>query len=209
MGMSSAYGQDFTPSGVGAGSQQDLEQRLSAVRPMDSMRGIFFNGVLSAVRAEGDARLWKKCVEAAGNDRFMDVFTYPVGALLKLLYTAAWGLSEKYGGFEEALRHLGRQMSPDFMQSAAGRMMLALAGMDAKRLISILPAGYRASVHHGECIVEWTGPRSSVVRLKDNLIPCWYYEGSLRETLGAGRLPGVEVKGKDLGTSGCELAVSW
>src|SRR6218665_2936835 len=103
------------------GSPQELEDRLALTAPEHTLRGFFFTGVFEQVRPLGDPELLRRCVDAAGGDRFMFFFSYPVGAMTRLLYTAAWALRGPQGDFGQVMRHLGQEIAPDYLESGAGR----------------------------------------------------------------------------------------
>ena len=191
------------------GSQQELEQRLALARPEDTLRGFFFTGALELVRSLDDAVVLNRCVEAAGGDRFMAFFSYPVTSLNRMLYTAAWALSETRGGFGGALRALGHRVVPDFLDSAAGGALLRLAGRDPKRLLTSLPAGYRTVILHGECSVRWTTPTSGTLVVRNNTIPMEYLEGAAQGIYELTKIANVKVVGRRGGLTDSEIDVSW
>ncbi|WP_257463458.1 TIGR02265 family protein [Archangium lipolyticum] len=191
------------------GSQQELEQRLALVGPKDTLHGFFFNGALKVVRGLGDAVVLGHCIQAAGGDRFSAFFHYPVGSLTRLLYAAAWALSEAHGGFDAAMRYLGSQVVPDYLESSAGRVLVKLAGGGPKQLLHSLPSVYRTSVQHGECAVRWTGSNAGVLQLAGNILPSAYVEGATRGVFDSLRMPNVKVSGKQVSLSHSEMEISW
>ncbi|MGZ3458816.1 MAG: TIGR02265 family protein, partial [Archangium sp.] len=54
-----------------------LEQLLSLATPVDTCRGMFFNGLLEAVHSLGGEEARARCFAAAGEKRFVDFFGYP------------------------------------------------------------------------------------------------------------------------------------
>ncbi|MGZ3461719.1 MAG: TIGR02265 family protein [Archangium sp.] len=191
------------------GSQHELEQRLALSRPEDTLRGYFFTGALQAVRELGDEAALSRCIEAAGGDRFMAFFSYPVGSLNRLLYAAAWALSETHGGFETAMRHLGRQVAPDYLESSAGRVLLMLAGGEPRRLLNGFPSAYRTSIRQGECLVQWTGPSSGLVAIKGSTLPMEYFEGAVRGIFETTGVAEVKASGRQVFLNEAEIEVSW
>jgi uncharacterized protein (TIGR02265 family) len=184
----------FMDDTVELGSPGELEKRVALVRPEDTMRGFFFAAALKAIRNQGDEAAVNRCLEAVGREQFLAFFRYPIAPLLRLLYVASWSLSGTHGGFEGALRYLGRQAAPDFLESPMGRILLKLAGNEPRRLFGALPSAYRALMRHGECSVGWTGMQSGVIRFKGNVIPPPYFEGAVRTVFEAMKKTGVEVE---------------
>jgi uncharacterized protein (TIGR02265 family) len=191
------------------GSQAELEQRLALVRPEDTLRGFFFNAALKVVRKECDETVLRRCLEASGEGRLMAFFSYPVGSLLRLLYTAAWALSEKHGGFDTAMRHLGRQVVPDYLESSAGRLLTMLPVGAPKLLLGNLPPTYRTAVLHGECSVTWTGANQCVLLIQRNALPMVYFEGALQGVFETLKLRQVKIVGRQAGPMESEFTLSW
>jgi uncharacterized protein (TIGR02265 family) len=191
------------------GSQAELEQRLALARPEDTLRGFFFTAALKVVRNECDETVLRRCLEASGEGRFMTFFSYPVGPLVRLLYAAAWALSEKHGGFDAALRYLGRQLVPDYLESSAGRLLTMLPAGAPKLLLSNLPPTYRTAVMHGECSVTWTGANQCVLRIQRSALPMLYVEGALRSLFESMKLTHVKVVGRQAGPQESEFSFSW
>ncbi|WNG39550.1 DUF2378 family protein [Archangium violaceum] len=191
------------------GSQQELEQRLALCGPEDTLRGFFFTGALAVVRELDDSVVLERCIEAAGGERFMTFFSYPVGALNRLLYTAAWALSGTHDGFAAAMRHLGQRVAPSYLESGAGRVLLMLAGGEPRRMLNGFPSAYRTSVRHGDCSVHWIGPSTGIVSIKGSTLPMEYFEGAVRGIFEATKVASVKAVGRQLSLSDTEIEVSW
>ena len=191
------------------GSQEELEQRLALIGPEDTARGIFFNAALQVVRDEGDAAALERCHEAAGGGRFMSFFSYPVGALNQLLYAAAWALSPKHGGFDAAMRHLGQQLVPDYLESPAGRALRMLAGGEPRRTLHSLPSSYRATVRHGACVVRGLTLNAGTLAFTGCALPTAYLEGAVRGVFDSMRIGKAKVVGQRLSPGDTEIVVTW
>lgn len=191
------------------GTLEDLERRLSLIPPGDAARGLVFTTTLDMVREEAGEAALKRCIEAAESGSFIYVFNYPLRALLRLLYTAAWELSDRYGSFEQAMWQLGSRTAPDFLQSSMGRMLLAMAGMNVRRLVSGVPVAYPTIYAHGTCTLRWLGASSCQLRLQANVLPPPFLEGGLFHVLQASRAPGLVVQVRRVALTESELTISW
>lgn len=191
------------------GSQAELEQRLALASAEDTLRGFFFTAALKVVRNECDETVWSRCLEASGERRFMAFFSYPIGSLLRLLYAAAWALGEKHGGFDAAMRHLGRHVVPDYLESSAGRLLKMLPVGAPKLLLGNLPPAYRTAVLHGECSVTWTGANRCVLLIQRSALPVPYLEGALRSLFESVKVKHVKVVGRQAGPLESEFSLSW
>lgn len=182
---------------------------MALARPEDTACGYFFNCALDEVRRQGDEALLKRCIEVLGQEKFAAFFNYPITSLLRLLYTASWGMSEKHGGFEKALRHLGRDVAQHFLRNTVGRTMLLLAAKNPKRLAEGLPSAYRTGWQHGRSTVQWTQPGQYLAFIHGNVIPYPYFEGVLSEVFMATGADNVRVTGRQIGPVDSEFSLSW
>jgi uncharacterized protein (TIGR02265 family) len=191
------------------GSQAELEQRLALARPEDTLRGFFFTAALKVVRNECDETVLRRCLEASGEGRLMAFFSYPLGPLLRLLYAAAWALSEKHGGFEAAMRHLGHEVVPDYLESSAGRLLTMLPVGAPKLLLDNLPPAYRTAVMHGSCSVTWLGPNHCLLVLQGTALPLPYIEGAVLGLFERLKMKNVKVVERQEGAREIRLSLSW
>ncbi|WP_375755555.1 DUF2378 family protein [Corallococcus exercitus] len=189
---------------------RDLEARLAATTPEDTSRGLFFLGVLDAVRFLGGPEAVTRCLEQVGETAdFMPMQTYPFPRFLRLSYVAAEQLSSLVGGHEAAQRQIGTQAMLDFLNSMFARDFVQQAGGDPKRLLELMHSGYRTALNFGERTVEWTGPTSGRVIMKRSLMPVAYNEGILQSALEVTGVHDVQVRGKAQSLVDAVYDVSW
>jgi uncharacterized protein (TIGR02265 family) len=190
-------------------ASKELEQRLAALTPKDTTRGFLFGAALEVVKTQVGEDAAKRCTEAAGGGSFTAFFSYPVSTLLKLVYAASKELSGKHGGFDGALQLLGYRVAPRFLESTTGKMLLSLvSNKDPKRLIDSLPTAYRTAWDHGSCSLKWVGPKSGRLSYT-NAMPVAYFAGSVQQMLAAANLKGIQVTGRQVGLTACEVDFSW
>ncbi|NVJ02574.1 DUF2378 family protein [Myxococcus sp. AM009] len=188
---------------------KELEARLALATKDDTARGLFFNGVVSAVRTMGGDAAVERCLAASGETRFIDFFNYPVSAFLRMSFTAAQMMGPEHGGFDGALRRMGVVATTDFLSSAAGKTLLLLASDSPKRLVGNLHSGYRAAVSYGERAVKWTGDTSGIFTMKRDFMPPAYHEGTLQAVIEAVGGKQVQVHGRQTGPLDTEYTLSW
>jgi len=189
---------------------QDLMQRMKLAQPTDTARGMFFRGTLEAIQgmAPGE-RLVERCLKECGQDKFVDFFNYPIAQHLKILSTALPVLATRHGGFERAMRELGRRATADFLTTAAGKTMLMLVRGDARRMLSHLPSAYRVSVSFGQQSVEWLGPTQGRFIARRDFMPYPFHEGTLSSILTSLNVQGVKVQGRQTRLLDMECDFSW
>lgn len=199
-----------TPPG---GVEADYERRIHMTTPQDTARGLFFNGVLSAVVSLGGDAALKQCHSQLNDKRFEKRFTdfasYPVADFLRLALAATRVLSPKLGGSELTQQRLGGQATHDFLSSMAGRTLLLLSGDSPKRLIGNLASGYRSAVSYGERIVSMQGDHAARVVMKRDFMLPLYNEGVLKALLESVHARDPQVRAKPLGQLDCEYELSW
>ncbi|NMO20129.1 DUF2378 family protein [Pyxidicoccus fallax] len=201
---------DAAPMVYGAVDRvRDLEHRLVLATPDKTCRGMFLKGVLQVVKSFGDDAAVARCLAASGQTRITDFASYPIADRLRMSWAAAEYLAPRVGGFEAALRLLGRQATADFMASLAGRTILALTNRDVVKMINSLPTAFGASVNYGKHTVEWSGPKSGRFLLEGDLMPEPINSGIMEVVLAAGEVKGGKVQGLQLAVDCCECVFSW
>jgi uncharacterized protein (TIGR02265 family) len=191
------------------GSEEELFQRLTSLDPTHTMRGFFFNSVLEVVRLLGDESAVKHCLSAAGEPRYLDFFSYPTESYVRMLYTAAKRLSDRYGGFEGALRVMGARTVMKFFDSAAGRALQVVVEGNPKRLLENLPATHRMGLRGGKCTLRWEGSTRGVLFIERISAPAPFIEGALHTLFEATRARNLKVASRQTAPLDVEFEVSW
>jgi uncharacterized protein (TIGR02265 family) len=187
--------------------RQDLERRLSAATPSDTVRGIVFNAVFDVAREGAGDEAARRCDPARKGSR-VDFFSYPVAEFLRITWNVADVLARDLP-FDETLRRIGLKAGGGVLGSPLGKTLATIAGMDPRRLMAQTPAGYRATVSYGERIVEWVSERH--VRhtfRRDFLVPsfhCGVFVGAL-QAIGA---RGARAEGRQTGFLEAVYDVTW
>lgn len=189
-------------------AERELEQRLATLSPRDTTRGFLFNTALELVRSQGDAEALARCLRVTEGRNFNAFFAYPVPTLLKLAYAAARELSGRYGGFDGAMRQLGLNATPRFLESSMGKTLLSLAGREPRKLIGTMPSAYMMAWHHGSCSLSWTSDRSGRFSYV-NIMPVAYFTGSVLHVLSVLQAQGVQVTGRQTSLTECLVDFSW
>ncbi len=186
----------------------DLQQRLAAASPKDTVRGLIFNSILSLLQeAEGEEAA-RSCDPTRAGSR-VDFFSYPASDLLLLTWNAADRLEVKLGGVDQALFHFGYRAVKKLLDSLMGKTLLTIAGGSPRKLMGQLPAAYRTTVSYGERSVEWLGERSCRVLYRRDLFPPSYHRGLLTAGLEVTGARSPRVEGRQTGTLDLVLEVAW
>jgi uncharacterized protein (TIGR02265 family) len=188
---------------------QELERRIALATPADTVRGLFIQSSLLAIRELGDAALVERCREACGHERFVDLFRYPISLQLRMLSVALEQLASRHGGGAQALRLIGHRAVMDFLESVPGRTVLVVAGGDPKRLLTSVPSAYRLATSFGEHTMRWTGPGQVLWKLTGEFMPYPFHEGTLTGVLAKTVARNVKVSGRQTGPLDCECDISW
>jgi uncharacterized protein (TIGR02265 family) len=191
------------------GSEEELQWRLSLVVPTDTTRGLFLKSVLESVRKLGNEAAVQRCLEASGEQRFVDLFNYPISAMLRMTYVGARLLTNETRSFDEVLRQMGYLSTNNFTASTVGALMLKMVLGKPRLLLDTLPASHRINTSAGECKVRWTGPRSAVVLITRDYLPSPYTEGSLQGAFAAAKVRGLTVRSRPSPSLDNEYELSW
>lgn len=186
-----------------------LEQLLNLISPVDTCRGMFFNGLLEAVHGLGGDEARAKCFVATGEKRFVDFFSYPVSDFLRGVFTAVELLGREHGGSDAVLRQLGRRATEDFLHSTVGKTMMALAGTEPFRLLSSFPSAYRASLSYGDRSVVRVGEQRARMMARRDFLPVAYNEGVLLAAMGQSTARELHVEGNRLAPLDADYDIRW
>ena len=189
--------------------QQELARRMCLATSRDTIRGLLFNGTLEVLKGLGGEALVKRGMEACGEARFLDFFSYPVGMHFRMIAAALPELTEEYGDPEEALRELGRQVPARFLVVGGNKAMMALSPGSPRQLMCSVPMAYRLVANFGEYSLSWTGPYSGRLVLKGDFMPHPFHEGVLETLLGLGGAREVAVRGRQTGGLDSECDFCW
>jgi uncharacterized protein (TIGR02265 family) len=189
--------------------QRQIETRIALAGPGDTCRGIFFNGVLDAVRRLAGQETEALCRQVTGEKKFTDFFSYPVSGFLQLGLAALPLVGSQLGGGEPMLRWMGVQSANAFLNSAAGRTAFMLVANDVKRLFNQLPISYRAATSYGDRQMVWTGPTSGRFVFKRDFMPPAYHEGVLTEVMLKVNARNPVVRARITGPLDSEYEVRW
>ncbi|QRN97953.1 DUF2378 family protein [Archangium violaceum] len=182
---------------------------MSRAAPEDTVRGLFFNSVLTAVRKLGCEAAVRSCHEAGGEGRFLDFYSYPLRTFLRLLGCAARELGARMGGGEAVLRELGRHANAGFLASPVGRMAVLMSYGSPRRMMESMPDMYRHSLSFGEQWVVWTGQSRGRFVLRGDFLPSACHEGVLEAMLESSGGRRVRVSREWTHELDGEYAFSW
>lgn len=198
------------------GSDAELQWRLAVIEEHNRRtgevlhsRGVVFNSVLEVVRQLGDEHAVERCLQVTGEPRFMDFFNYPFSSLIKMTYSAAWLLSDKYGGFDKAVWQMGNQACASFYSSAAGRAVLVLGRGGPTRMLDTIVNAFQMVAKGAELSTLLTGPKTAIIVYKRDFLPRPYMEAGLVATFNAAKMPGMKVQARPTGPLDTEYDLSW
>jgi uncharacterized protein (TIGR02265 family) len=187
----------------------DLERRMALAEPNDTVRGVFCNGLLRVVRELCGEELAARCLEAAGEAKFLDFFSYPITTYLRMVSAGMRLLAKQHGDVDEVLRRLGRQVVVDLRRSVAGRALGMMDTGDTRSSLEGMRVAYRVLVSFGEFELVWTGPTSARVTLKRVFMPQAFHEGMLLAAFEARQIRGARVSGRQVGSLVNEYELTW
>jgi uncharacterized protein (TIGR02265 family) len=190
-------------------AQLDLKKRLALATPADTVRGLFFSGVLDTVRYLATEREEWHCRKLLGQAPYFDFLPYAIPDFLRLVYMAASCLSVRDEDFSGALRKLGARGMKDFLGSSAGKTFLSFSFSDPRRVLSSLPVLFRTTTSYGVRTVQWLGPRYCRVVMQRDFLPTAYHEGGFLYLMEALHLEGVEVRSRTTGVVDSEYVLNW
>jgi len=188
--------------------RKDLAARVAVATPEDTARGLNCNSVFRLLRDLEGEKAAGAC-DPLGKGSRADLTSYPIAEYLALAWNAADRLEARLGGVEAAFEAMGRRTIEDYLGSVLGRTLYAIAGRDARRMVSNVPTAYRATVSYGERAVEWRGERHAhIVFRRDFHVPAFHC-GILAAGVEGMGARNVKARGRETGFLSAEFDVTW
>lgn len=162
-----------------------IVRSLSEFPPDVLSRGMFFDGLIKAVRAQCGATVCARIVEEAQIPRSTHAFSlYAHRDFYKLFFYAAPVLHPRRP-LGDGMQHIAETFYPVFRESMVGRTMAMLMGSDPLGILTRLAEAYNVSVQGNHHTVETTGPRSARWRalVEPTAIYPRIFEGIVRGTM--------------------------
>lgn len=177
----------------------DLEKRLPCVPVEATVRGLFFNDLLTqfpAVRSH------------IPRDRYLTFRNYPFSEWCQVLTTAA-SVCFPTVTPREGVRRIGRRAFPAFAESQAGRVLFALAGTEFLSTIRVSSKAFSLAQSHGSCEILSEEPGVAVLRIREAWdYPDAYYVGVYEGVMEVfGLIGDIEVYVHSM--CDCDLRIRW
>ncbi len=104
---------------------EELEARVAATQPTDTVHGVLFNALISAVLRSLGAAAEPKVRRAGGGAEkvWVDSLAYPTGDFLRMLWRAVELLAPARRSVDEAFEHLGEYSMDAVLKSPFGRKL--------------------------------------------------------------------------------------
>jgi uncharacterized protein (TIGR02265 family) len=178
----------------------DLETRLDEAPEDGRVKGMFFQSILEQVAAAG--------ASYPTEQRYFGFKDYPLRDFLRILGEAA-PLAHPGESPREALRRVGRQVYPTFVQSMVGKVLFGMVGDDFSAALSLAGKAYRISQTVGSAEVGENEAGRAIIHLRDVwAFPDAYQVGIYEGGLDVFGLEG-EVRVRLLSSCDADLEVRW
>ena len=143
-------------------AERAVISRTLAEFPRDVLvRGMFFDGLVKAVRSQCGQEVCARIVEEAEIPRQAHAFAlYPHRDFYKLFFFAAPVL-HRGRPLETGMQRIAETFYPVFRESMVGRTMAMLMGSEPLGILTRLAEAYNVSVQGNQHAVESAGPRSA------------------------------------------------
>ena len=188
--------------------QRDLQARIAATTPQDTVRGLIFNALFDAME-EHDGKEGSLACDPAGKGHRTDFFSYPVADFLVTIGRAVDRLEPKLGSVERAFFEIGYRAVASVFATALGATIVLMARKDPRALLGQAPTAYRGTVSYGERRLEWLGPRQARFTFRrDFLVPA-YHCGVFTAALDAIGAKEAKVTGAQVSLLEATYEVGW
>ena len=188
--------------------QRDLQARIAATTPQDTVRGLIFNALFEAVEEHAGKGAALACDEAGKGHR-TEFFNYPVAEFLATIGRAAGVLEPKLGSVERVFFECGYRALANVFGSTLGATILVLARKDARALLGQAPTAYRGTVSYGERKLRWLGPTQAHLTFQRDFLVPPYHCGVFTAALDAVGARNPRVTGTQVSLLEATYEVGW
>jgi uncharacterized protein (TIGR02265 family) len=189
--------------------RNELEERLRATTPRDTVRGMMFKGVMvEAGRRFGPDRAGEVQRRVAPQG-WRDFFSYPAADFLKMMFELT-ELGQAGGASRaEMQRFCGAATADAFFASTIGKTLLLLwSSGGPPKLLHNAPGGYRQVVSYGVRTFLPQGERAGVMQFRQDMMPAAYHEGVFQACFRALRAE-VEMESRPLSLVDLDIHFRW
>lgn len=187
---------------------QQLQARLAAATPEDTVRGLVFNALFDAVEEHAGRPAAVAC-DPAGKAHRTDFFSFPVTEFLPVVARAIEALEPRLGSADRAYFEIGYRSVANLLGSSLGATIAVMARKDPRALLGQTPTAYRGTVSYGERRLEWLGERHARLTFKRDFMATPFHCGVLTATVEAAGARNVRVESQASGPLDATYEVRW
>ncbi len=187
---------------------RDLQARIAASTPQETVRGLIFNALFDTVAEHGGPGA-AAALDPTGKAHRTEFFSYPVADFLRLVGPAVDLIEPKVGSVERAFFECGYRAVANVFASALGATILLMARKDPRALLAQAPTAYRGTVSYGERRLEWLGPRQARFTFTHDFMVPAYHRGVLTAALDSVGARKPRVEGTPVSLLEAVYLVSW
>ena len=186
----------------------DLDARLAAAKPRDTVRGVIFNALFGVVEQLAGKPAAVEC-DPVGRAHRNEFFSYSVSEYLRIAWAATDRLSVRLGSRERVFWELGDRAARRWLASPLGVTFVAFAGRDPERLLKNAASGYRLVVSYGARTVERIGERHARLRFRHDFLVPAFHCGVFTGAIDAASHVAVRAVGREVGFLDSDYDVTW
>jgi len=188
--------------------QRDLQARIAAATPQDTVRGLIFNALFETLEEHAGKAAALAC-DASGKGHRTEFFSYPVAEFLATIGRAVAVLEPKLGSVDRVLHECGYRALANVFTSALGVTIVVLARKDPRALLGQTSTAYRGMVSYGERKLEWLGPTQAQLSFQRDFLLPPYHCGVFTAALDAVGARNPRVTGKQVSLLEAAYEVGW
>ncbi len=164
---------------------RELEARIQATGPRDTVRGVFFNALIVAVVRAVGGQAEPHVRRAAVDPRaWVDALDYPTSEYLRMLWKAVELLAPKLSTVAAAFEQLGRFSMDALLRSPVGAPLLATRGDGPVACLTALLPVLDEQLKPGQRTVQSASAQQAVLLIKEDVLPIQVLTGLLASALG-------------------------
>jgi serine/threonine-protein kinase len=189
---------------------RELEARIAGTSPSDTVRGMFFNALITAVLRLVGASAEPQLRKAAREPKaYVDSLAYPTPEFLRMLWKAVELLAPKRMSIDDAFEQLGHYTMDALLKSPFGKSLEGLKAGGPRALFKPLLATLNPMISPGHRLVSESDDFSASLVFKEEVLPIQVYVGLFRSLCQAFFHVELTASWEKTAAERVELELSW
>jgi uncharacterized protein (TIGR02265 family) len=189
--------------------RMESDDRLSRLRPTDTLKGLFLRRYLELFQELGGAALEQRALDALQEPRISDFLNYPYAGVVRMGLAVVEELVPRYGTVDRWLDEMGQLATTSYLKSLLGRAFLSGFSPSPRTMLAGMPWAISTTFSFGQRSVVFPGTNRCFFRCRREFSAAPSNAGAVRAAIEAVGAKDVSVRIMLLDLFNYDLDVTW